>query len=106
MIDVTFSKQWIHFLRSLRCPPTSNMLIWISNPPETETLCGLLYAELTHSESGFVDTGRLGPGAEDIGFGGYIVRGRYPFRFVKKAIGCQRHVRTVREENILGSGIH
>ena len=26
MMDVTFSKQWIHFLRSLRWPPTSNML--------------------------------------------------------------------------------
>jgi TRAP-type uncharacterized transport system substrate-binding protein len=26
MMDVTFSKQWIHFFRSLRWPPTSNML--------------------------------------------------------------------------------
>ena len=26
MIDVTFSKQWIHFFRSERWPPTSNML--------------------------------------------------------------------------------
>lgn len=26
MIDVTASKQWIHFFRSDRCPPTSNML--------------------------------------------------------------------------------
>ena len=27
MIEVTLSKQWIHFLRSERCPPTSNMCI-------------------------------------------------------------------------------
>lgn len=26
MMEVTFSKQWIHFFRSLRWPPTSNML--------------------------------------------------------------------------------
>ena len=26
MIDVTFSKQWIHFLRSDRWPPTSTIL--------------------------------------------------------------------------------
>lgn len=26
MMDVTFSKQWIHFLRSDRCPPTSTIL--------------------------------------------------------------------------------
>ena len=26
MIEVTFSKQCIHFFRSLLCPPTSNML--------------------------------------------------------------------------------
>lgn len=26
MIDVTFSKQWIHFLRSDLCPPTSTIL--------------------------------------------------------------------------------
>lgn len=25
-MDVTFSKQWIHFLRSDRCPPTSTIL--------------------------------------------------------------------------------
>lgn len=26
MMEVTFSKQWIHFLRSERCPPTSTIL--------------------------------------------------------------------------------
>lgn len=26
MIEVTFSKQWIHFLRSDLCPPTSTIL--------------------------------------------------------------------------------
>ena len=26
MMDVTFSKQWIHFLRSDLCPPTSTIL--------------------------------------------------------------------------------
>jgi hypothetical protein len=30
MMDVTFSKQCIHFLRSLRWPPTSNMLFAVS----------------------------------------------------------------------------
>ena len=26
-MDVTFSKQWIHFLRSDRCPPTTTIQI-------------------------------------------------------------------------------
>lgn len=30
MIDVTASKQWIHFFRSDRCPPTSNILFRVA----------------------------------------------------------------------------
>ena len=33
MMEVTASKQWIHFLRSERWPPTSNMLQALCKPP-------------------------------------------------------------------------
>ena len=61
MIDVTFSKQCIHFLRSLRWPPTSNILFHVSLNTETWFEgAQVLYAELAHGESCFVYTGGLG----------------------------------------------
>lgn len=44
MIEVTFSKQWIHFLRSLLCPPTSNILRLVLRQGELSRVDDLLYA--------------------------------------------------------------
>lgn len=92
MIDVTFSKQCIHFLRSLLWPPTSNMLFQIS----LDALCVLhmvhvLNAQLTHCEPCFVYTCRFGTRSQHVGFYGYIVGVRYSFYLVEEAA-------TVRDE--------
>lgn len=43
-MEVTFSKQWIHFLRSERWPPTSTILVTTTRqrpapPPGREVFC-------------------------------------------------------------------
>lgn len=62
MIEVTASKQWIHFLRSERCPPTSNML-WAQSPSIAvrgyEMGRDALDAELARLEFGLADTSRF-----------------------------------------------
>lgn len=45
MMDVTFSKQWIHFLRSDRCPPTSTILQDTAGPGSREVPKGPAPAE-------------------------------------------------------------
>lgn len=45
----------------------------------------ILYAELTHGESGFVDTGGLGTCAQDIGFNGNVIGIRYPHHLIEEA---------------------
>lgn len=39
MMEVTFSKQWIHFLRSDLCPPTSTILGEITGHSALDTAC-------------------------------------------------------------------
>ena len=61
MMEVTDSKQWIHFFRSERWPPTSNMCILVMGlARERERETGEENArELAHVKSGFCDTDAL-----------------------------------------------
>lgn len=85
MIEVTFSKQWIHFLRSLLCPPTSNMLNRSSVVSPANTRSNSLNAERAHLEFRFVDTSRLGTRSKDICLCRKIVRCCYPVHFIEEA---------------------
>ena len=72
MMDVTFSKQWIHFLRSLRWPPTSNMLRYVS-AKRVRAQNNALDAQLPHGEARLVDARRLGARAQHVGLDGDVV---------------------------------
>lgn len=50
-MEVTFSKQWIHFRLSERCPPTSTILLdWIyENQPEDPII--FAYRKMIESKS-------------------------------------------------------
>jgi hypothetical protein len=86
MMDVTFSKQWIHFLRSLRWPPTSNMLFHISrHAGGLSEHAHVLDAELAHGESCLVDTGRLRSRSQDVGLDGDVVGVCYSLDLVEEA---------------------
>lgn len=87
-MDVTFSKQWIHFLRSLRCPPTSNILsTCVSNKSCFSRGCeDALNAELAHREARLVYTRRFRSGAEHVGFIGNVIRLCYSLRMFKEAV--------------------
>lgn len=51
-MDVTFSKQWIHFLRSDRCPPTSTILQDTAGPGSREVPKGPAPAEAQRHGAG------------------------------------------------------
>jgi hypothetical protein len=95
MIEVTFSKQWIHFFRSLRWPPTSNMLVlWLDSVSCRDGGCRgyELYAQLAHSEPCLVYAGSLCPGSQDIGLGWNVIWSGYSLYLIEKAGGRQLFV--------------
>lgn len=85
MMDVTDSKQWIHFFRSERWPPTSNILVIIKEVKIHLSIClqnkkkekrsssNLLYVQLTHGESCLHYTGRLLTSSQHIVHSGYVI---------------------------------
>lgn len=92
MMDVTFSKQWIHFLRSLRWPPTSNMLGTVSRRHTTLTrLSRILYTQLSHCEPGLIDTCSLGSSPEHVCLCRGIFGSAYPVRFIEEAMHAHQY---------------
>ena len=89
IMDVTFSKQWIHFLRSLRWPPTSNMLQIVSITVEKSIdRRHVLYTQLSHGEPCLVDTSGFCPRTQDIVDIGDIIGRSYPFCLFEETINA------------------
>lgn len=119
MIDVTDSKQWIHFFRSDRCPPTSNMLHANESSVTLSRTCdsakGLGYslnAQSTRLELCLADSRRLCPSVQNVRLTRYVTSSTYPLNLVKEA-GKIRHKASVnclgrskRTLCLLGSRIH
>jgi hypothetical protein len=88
MIDVTFSKQWIHFLRSERCPPTSNMWILrarVSGPLGLRGGARADTLEVLHGKTRLGDPARRGAGAQDVVDARHVVGLADSWRVLKEA---------------------
>lgn len=85
-MEVTDSKQWIHFFRSERWPPTSNMCILVTGMGRERERQERGHArELAHVESGFCDADALLTDTQDICFVWDIARSAYAEDIVEKA---------------------
>lgn len=98
---VTSSKQWIHFLRSDRCPPTSNNLQGVTSNYEAMQLDNviqgsnnwkpfyLLEVKILEGEVHLDDSGGLDAGTQNILFCRLVLLGAQSVQVVQETVGKQ-----------------